>query len=284
MLSGLAKIARYWWPPRVDIPVTAAKLSRFYAERSDYHAMTANEDKIDHPQVRMLMEMAKPSDFVVEFGCGGGLILHALGKRVRQAIGFDISTEALGRARRRPGRHFAVQADVARIPLSDGCADIAYSLEVLEHIWDAEAVIREMIRVTKPGGSVFFTTPNGYSLDLQLKLRPVVRALNVAGALTVHYAGRSGRIYQNIPPDLDVHPVYPDCDMITRIHPRDLAAFAERNGCQVERLETFFFQLSKVRSEAERERYLGLERHPFYRFYGDHIMFLGRKKQCATLA
>jgi SAM-dependent methyltransferase len=278
MFAGFSKIARYWWPPRVDIPVTAAKLSRFYAERADYHAMTANEDKIDHPQVRMLLEMAKPSDRVVEFGCGGGLILNAVSQRVRQAIGFDISNEALARARRRPGRQIALQGDVANIPLPDGCADIAYSLEVLEHIWDAEAVIREMIRVTKPGGTVFFTTPNGYSLDLHLPLRPLVRWLNFAGALTVHNAGRFGRIYQNIPPDLEAMPVYPDCDMITRIHPRELEGFARQNGCQVQRLETFFFQVSKARSEAEKGRYLDLERHPFYHYYGDHIMFLGRKK------
>ncbi len=278
MISAISNIVRYWWPPPVDIAAIAERLSRFYAERSDYHAMTASEDRADHPQVRALLEMLDPSYFTVEFGCGGGVVLDAVSRRVRRALGMDVSPIALRRAATRSPKAVLAGADAARAPLRDGCADFSYCFEMLEHVWDPEAVIREMIRVVRPGGRVFFTTPNGYSLDLHLKLRASVRWINLAAARAVLHSGRAGRIYQNIPPNLDAMPVYPDCDMITRIHPADLAAFAEKHGCETLRLETFFFQQHKAPSEAERQRYAQLDRHPFYRYYGDHIFFLGRKR------
>jgi predicted methyltransferase len=72
MLSGLNALFRYWLPPHVDRTQIAPKLARFYAERADYHAMTAREDKIEHPHVRLLLARIRPTDTVVEFGCGGG--------------------------------------------------------------------------------------------------------------------------------------------------------------------------------------------------------------------
>lgn len=282
MLSGFRALIRYWLPPPVDRALIAPKLARFYAERADYHNMTAGEDKVDHPQVRLLLARIRPTDTVVEFGCGGGVVLSAAGQLAKETIGFDIGEIALAKANSRPGRHRALKSDVANVPLRDNSADLAYSFEVLEHVWNPADVIREMIRVVKPGGTVFFTTPNGYTMNLHLSLRRSVRMIHHLGAaVTITLASLRKAPYENIPPDLDADPVYPDCDMITRIHPKSLVAFSRNSGCDMERLETFFFLREKSNSEAERRRYEGLERHPFYHWHGDHILFVGSKR--ATL-
>jgi SAM-dependent methyltransferase len=278
MVSGLQTFTRYWFPHKVEKAVIGPQLARFYSERTDYHAMTAVEDKCEHPQVQLLFSLLKPEYTAAEFGCGGGVVLSALGPRVRRAIGFDIGQIALSNARRRPGPHWAVLSDVARVPLANRSVDLAYSFEVLEHVWDPAGVIREMLRVLKPGGTLLFTTPNGYAMNLHLPLRREVRILHHVGAACTLAMSAVRRLpYENIPPDLEANPVYPDCDQITRIHPRSLIRFAEGAGCRVERLETFFFQRAKAPSEADRQRYERLESHPFYRWHGDHILFVGTK-------
>jgi SAM-dependent methyltransferase len=276
--SGIRTLARYWLPPRVSQAEVSPRLSLFYEERTDYHNMTAREDKIDHPQVRLLMDLLKPGDTIAEFGCGGGVVLSAAGERVQEAVGFDISEIALAKANSRPGKHRAILSDTTAVPLASDYADLAYSFEVLEHVWDPAAVIREMLRVVKPGGLLLITTPNGYTMNLHLPLKRSVRLINHLGAgVTLAGAAMRTQPYENIPPDLTADPVYPDCDMITRIHPRSLERFAREVGCEPLRIETFFFLRDKARSDAEQQRFEQLEHHPFYHWHGDHILFLGRK-------
>jgi len=117
-------------------------------------------------------------------------------------------------------------------------------------------------------------------MDLHLQQRAVVRALNHLGAATSGVAvSLRGNLYQNIHPNLDAMPCYPDCDMITRVHPRMLLRFAAASGCKVERLETYFFLCDKAPKDSERTRLGKLERHWFYRFHGDHILFIGTKEE-----
>jgi SAM-dependent methyltransferase len=278
MWTGILSLKNYWLPDAVDQASVAPKLSRFYSGRADYHEMTARQDKINHPQVRLLLELIKPTDTVVEFGCGGGVVLSAAGERAKEAIGFDIGDIALAKANGRPGKHRTIKSDVAKVPMPSDAADIAYSFEVLEHVWDPAAVIREMLRVLKPGGTLFVTTPNAYTMNLHLRLRRSVRLIHHMGAAaTLVLAAMRKQPYENIPPDLDADPVYPDCDMITRVHPRSLVRFARQIGCEPLRIETFFFLSRKSSTDAERQRFERLERHPFYHWHGDHILFLGRK-------
>lgn len=49
----------------------------------------------------------------------------------------------------------SVMADGARLPFHDGSFDVVYSSNVLEHVPDRGAMVREMVRVAAPGGLVF---------------------------------------------------------------------------------------------------------------------------------
>ncbi len=55
-----------------------------------------------------------------------------------------------------------------RIPFGDGEFDCCVSIEVIEHIEHHPRFIREMARVTKPGGLIVITTPNVLSITSRL--------------------------------------------------------------------------------------------------------------------
>jgi 2-polyprenyl-3-methyl-5-hydroxy-6-metoxy-1,4-benzoquinol methylase len=286
-MSGFVEITRqrfnYWFPHIHNPQKTQRELDTFYATRQDYHQMTDDKNRHTHPQVQLFLQQVKPNSVCAEFGCGGGMVLAAVAKRVRLTIGIDIASIALGKAQQRvdTGCQIALlKADIAEAPLCGGVVDVAYSFEVLEHVWNPEIVITEMIRVLKPGGLLFFTTPNQFSLDLHLQTHRLFRLLNLLGAAACWLRSlASRRSFRNIEPDLCSNQVYPDCDMISSFFPRNLRRFLKRNGCALERMETFFFQQMKTDDDIVRHRYQQLDRHPFYRNFGDHILCIARKKQ-----
>jgi ubiquinone/menaquinone biosynthesis C-methylase UbiE len=51
-------------------------------------------------------------------------------------------------------------SDASALPLADGSVDVVLSLELLEHVPEPAAVLREIARVLKPGGTVILSVPS----------------------------------------------------------------------------------------------------------------------------
>jgi 2-polyprenyl-3-methyl-5-hydroxy-6-metoxy-1,4-benzoquinol methylase len=60
--------------------------------------------------------------------------------------------------------------DSGNVPLADGFADVVCAVETIEHLENPRAFMRELVRLTKPGGWVIVTTPNQLSLLSKLTL------------------------------------------------------------------------------------------------------------------
>ena len=96
---------------------------------------------------------------VLEVGCGTGVILRDLvplvGRGGRLA-GVDRSRTVLAAARRlcRGTGINLREADGAKLPFTDGGFDVTLAITLLLHVADPAAVVREMARVTRPGGRV----------------------------------------------------------------------------------------------------------------------------------
>ncbi len=108
---------------------------------------------------------------VLEVGCGTGLILGRIAGPGVRAVGLDLSAGMLGRCLERGLS--VVQATATHIPFADRTFDLVYSFKVLSHVPDIVAALREMARVTRPGGHLVLEFYNRHSLRYLIKrLKP----------------------------------------------------------------------------------------------------------------
>jgi SAM-dependent methyltransferase len=97
-------------------------------------------------------------------GCGVGMYLHHLGAYTQSIVGLDIEFERLGAAKSNADQ--LVNARGEALPFPGEQFDLVLSHEVLEHVQDDRAAIREIIRGLKPGGRLVLFCPNrGYPFE-----------------------------------------------------------------------------------------------------------------------
>ena len=115
----------------------------------------------------------REDDTVLDMGSGTGRHVLAACLRSCRVVGLDSDFESLALA----GRYVnlidswgMVKASATlmmgwcdRLPFADAAFDRILCTEVLEHVPDDRAVIREMVRVLRPGGSVAVSVPDSLS-------------------------------------------------------------------------------------------------------------------------
>lgn len=96
---------------------------------------------------------------VLEVGVGAGTDFVQWVRAGAHAHGVDLTQEAITNTRNRlaieglTAHHLAV-ADAETLPFEDNTFDVSYSWGVIHHSPDTFACLQEMIRVTKPGGTI----------------------------------------------------------------------------------------------------------------------------------
>ena len=104
---------------------------------------------------------------ILEIGCGHGDITR---EYVAPHCASVVATDIVHRFRTEGAHNISFQVeDALHLSFSDGSFDGVVSVDVIEHVEDDEGFVRESIRVLKPGGTLFFTTPN------RLRLSSVMR-------------------------------------------------------------------------------------------------------------
>ncbi|KPL11309.1 hypothetical protein AMJ85_03910 [candidate division BRC1 bacterium SM23_51] len=94
---------------------------------------------------------------VLDVGCGTGLVLEGLRPYARP-VGIDFSRLAMGYCVKR-GIERLVCGRVETLPFGDQTFDLLLALDLLEHIDDDAALLRELWRVCRPGGHVLISVP-----------------------------------------------------------------------------------------------------------------------------
>lgn len=92
-----------------------------------------------------------------DVGCGQKPYAAMLRDRISRYIGMEYAPGSGYR-----GNAADVFGDAAKIPLASSSVDTVLCTEVLEHVPDPDAVVREIARVLKPGGAVICTAPFCY--------------------------------------------------------------------------------------------------------------------------
>jgi len=94
---------------------------------------------------------------ILDVGCGTGANLLMLSK-FGDAEGVDVSEDALAFCRERGLENVKLGA-AEQLPYEDGTFDLVTALDVVEHLDDDLAGLREMRRVLRPGGRVLLFVP-----------------------------------------------------------------------------------------------------------------------------
>ena len=103
---------------------------------------------------------------ILDDGCGVGEYLAHFRPRARQAHGVEFDPEHARVARSRAQMASVVRGSAEFLPYPDGAFDLVLSHEVLEHVGDDRASVREIVRVLRPGGRLVVFVPNrGYPFE-----------------------------------------------------------------------------------------------------------------------
>lgn len=168
------------WEDRHYLRGTQYKTDTNLAARQSIYAY--QQPRID--LAARVLDLAAPgrSGTVVDVGCGNGMYLAELARRgfAGRVLGVDLSLGMLAAARDRlaaprpagfaaaahglSGKHgpagptasliALANADATTLPLRDGAADLAFAMHMLYHVPDPAVALRELRRVTRPGGRV----------------------------------------------------------------------------------------------------------------------------------
>lgn len=98
---------------------------------------------------------------LVDVGCGAGDLWGVVAATFDRYVGIDAVRYDGFPAGAEFVRH---DLDTGRAALPDGLGDVVVAVETVEHLENPRAFVRELVRLTKPGGWVVVTTPNQLSL------------------------------------------------------------------------------------------------------------------------
>jgi ubiquinone/menaquinone biosynthesis C-methylase UbiE len=93
---------------------------------------------------------------ILDIGCGVGTYVRKLGEFSNEVYGIDVDAERVGQG---DGAKIAVAVS-ERLPFDDASFDMVLLNEVIEHVKDDAATLREACRVTRAGGHVVIYAPN----------------------------------------------------------------------------------------------------------------------------
>jgi SAM-dependent methyltransferase len=94
---------------------------------------------------------------ILDAGCGSGRNMIDLARH-GTVTGVELSATSVSLARERDAGE-VIEGSVLEMPFEIGHFDLAASLDVIEHLEDDLAALRELRRVVKPGGTLLVTVP-----------------------------------------------------------------------------------------------------------------------------
>lgn len=146
-------------PPGRGLRRSAALLSAFRYEQRDperfYRLLAADSAT----QLARMVPLAGAR--LLDVGGGPGYYREAFTAQGASYLCVDPDMGELS-ARTEPGPG-VVRGSGTQLPVRDGCVDVTYCSNVLEHVAEPELLAAELLRVTRPGGTVYLSYTNWLS-------------------------------------------------------------------------------------------------------------------------
>jgi 2-polyprenyl-3-methyl-5-hydroxy-6-metoxy-1,4-benzoquinol methylase len=96
---------------------------------------------------------------LLDVGCGSASLLGLMKNRGFRVMGVDFSSEAAAVAKTENGVNVIV-GSLGHAAFADASFDIVTLFHVMEHVTNPRAVLKEVARILRPGGSVVLQVPN----------------------------------------------------------------------------------------------------------------------------
>lgn len=135
-------------------------------------------------------EVFRQKNALLDVGCGAGHLLRAAAAAKWRGVGLEVSPAAA--ARLRDEGLDVHHGDLLGAPLEEGTFDVVTLVEVIEHLPDPAGYLDRCLRLLRPGGLLFLTTPNFGSLSRRV-LGARWRAIEVPEHL-VYFSERPMRL------------------------------------------------------------------------------------------
>jgi SAM-dependent methyltransferase len=112
-----------------------------------------------------LRSLLRPTDTVLDVGCGAGAFLPTVSPLCDRLVGLDVTPAFVERARRviqerGLANTTVVEGSSASMPFEDGSFDAVLMVDLLHHLPSPKATVTEVHRVVRPGGLVIVFEPN----------------------------------------------------------------------------------------------------------------------------
>jgi len=118
-------------------------------------------------EIEIVLDHIKPTDVVLELGCGYGRVLEPMAQKAALAVGIDTSRGSLSLMQEYGGQETGprrcrrgVEGDAAALPFKDGVFDLTACVQngISAFHVDQRQLISEAVRVTRRGGTVLFSS------------------------------------------------------------------------------------------------------------------------------
>ncbi|MGD2154510.1 MAG: class I SAM-dependent methyltransferase [Gemmatimonadales bacterium] len=171
----------------------------YYSEKLSAHRLRRCYElappRVQHyleAEIDFVLQYVRPSFCVLELGCGYGRVLARLVDRAATVLGIDTSLESLQLARRDLGGTCQLAAmDAVALAFADAAFDLVICVQngIAAFGVDKRTLIEEAVRVTRPGGTVLFSTYSEKFWDQRLEWFRIQAAHGLIGELDPQATG-----------------------------------------------------------------------------------------------
>ena len=211
-----------------------------YRHNEAYAEFLENWDANFYAKYADTLRPGKAGAPVLDVGCGVGQVVARLTEAGYEAHGVDVSEPNIARARKFSDR--CQLYDGKRLPFSDRHFASVGALNVLEHVDEPEAFLRELVRVAAVGARVVVSSPN-FLRVLGFGYHPRMRGLankwrnwKLIGAKRRQMRTRPDTVrFERMPPIVKT-PFEPDDDAIVATNAVEIEFFLRRYDCDIEQV------------------------------------------------
>src|SRR5437879_6186861 len=221
-----------------------------YRHNEAYVEFLANWDANFYAKYADTLRPVRKGARVLDVGCGAGQVVGRLTQAGYEAYGVDVSEPNIERARKFSAR--CQLYDGRRLPFADGFFASAGALNVLEHVEEPEAFIRELVRVVEPGGRVVLSSPNFFRVIGFRDYHPRMRGLankwrnwkRLREKRRQTRADPGSVRFDRMTPVVK-EPFTPDDDAIVATNALEIGFFLQRYGCEIESVACTYRYVAK---------------------------------------